>query len=452
MAMDREELFERTPVFKAIFKLTLPMVLGSVVSILYNLADTFFVGQLNDPIQNAAVTFVAPAMTLFYAITNLFGVGASSVMSRALGEKDENRVKRAAATGIYFALLFSILISIGSFILKRPVLELLGTTKDAMAETGAYLKWTVCLGAVPCIMNIMFGFLLRAEGRAMVSSLGMMSGCLINIILDPFFILPFGLNLGAEGAALATFISNCLACLFFIIYLKVMRGKTYVNLLFENICLKKNVFSDMLVVGIPGVFQNNLNVISMIVMNNLMSAYSENAVAAMGIANKVNQLPIQIIFGLSQGVMPLIGYNYASKDNARMKEIIRKTMFISISSLLVVTAVFILGGEFITSLFMKNEEIVDVGGIFLNGFGISLVFMSIDFMAVAVSQAFGIGKYPLVFSFIRKAFLEIPFMLFYNKAFGLNGIAYAQCSAEIIMSIVGIVILRKLIKDAERRL
>lgn len=449
--MDREELFERTPVMRAIFKLTLPMIFGSLVSILYNLADTFFVGKLDDPIQNAAVTFVAPAMTLFYAITNLFGVGASSIMSRALGQKDYERVKRASATGIYFGLVFAALLSLASIVFNGAVLKILGTTQEALAVTKQYMFWTVCIGSIPGIMNIMFGFLLRAEGRALIASIGMMSGCLINIILDPFFILPFGLNMGAEGAAAATFISNCVATLFFVIFIITQKEKTLVCVNPRYISFKKNIIAEMFIVGVPGVFQNNLNVISMTIMNNLMSNYSEDAVAAMGIAGKVNQLPIQIIFGFSQGIMPLIGYTYASGNNARMKETIKKTLIITISALSVVTLAFIFGGETITSWFMKNESISQIGGMFLKGFGISLIFMCLDFTAVGISQAFGIGKYALIFSFLRKAFLEIPLMFLYNHFFKLSGIAFCQCSAEIVMSIVAIFVIRKLIADAEKR-
>lgn len=183
MSASKEELFERMPVTKAIFNLTIPMIIGSVVSIAYNLADTFFVGQLNDPAQNAAVTLVAPAMTLFYAITNLFGIGASSLMSRKLGSKEFDDVRKASATGIYFGLFFAILISACVLLFMHPVLVLLGTNEETYAVTEKYLFWTVGLGAVPGILNILFSFIIRAEGRSMHASIGAMSGCILNIIL-----------------------------------------------------------------------------------------------------------------------------------------------------------------------------------------------------------------------------------------------------------------------------
>lgn len=436
--ISREELFESTPVWKAIFTLTIPMIIGSIVSMVYNLSDTYFVGALGDSVQNAAITLAAPAMTLFYAVTNLFGIGASSLMSRALGLKDGETVRRASATGIYFALFFAALLSAVTLIFNRETLSILGTTEVTYTATKQYLFWTVGVGSVPSIMSIMFGYLIRAEGRSMQASIGQMCGCLLNIILDPFFIFPWGLNLGAAGAGLATFISNCTACLYFLILLIRLGDSTYVSLNPHNITFKKNILSNIFIVGVPGVFQNILNVISMTILNNIVAKYGENAVAAVGIASKINQLPIQIVFGFTQGVMPLIGYNYACKNFARMKETIRKTYIVTISALAAIMVVFNVFGQPLVRLFLDMDEIAVIGGRFLSGFGISLVFMCIDFMVVGISQAFGIGRIALIFSFLRKAFLEIPFIFLYNAVAGMNGIAYAQCSAEIIMAVIAL--------------
>ncbi len=182
----REELFENMPVWNAIFTLTIPMIISSIVSILYNLADTYFVGMINDPLQNAAVTLAAPAMTLFFAVTNLFGIGASSLMSRAMGMKEPEKVRKASATGLYFGLFCAVLLSLITLIFNEPTLKILGTDSETYTATKNYMFWTVCVGSVPAIMNILFGFLLRAEGRSMHAGVGVMSGCLLNIILDPF--------------------------------------------------------------------------------------------------------------------------------------------------------------------------------------------------------------------------------------------------------------------------
>lgn len=444
-AMSREYLFEKASVWQAIVQLTIPMIISSAVSMVYNLSDTYFVGALNDSVQNAAITLAAPAMTLFYGVTNLFGIGASSLMSRSMGAKDTKTVRKASATGLYFALAFAALLSVVTIVFNKQTLGILGTDADTFEATKGYMFWTVCLGSVPGIMSIMFSYLLRAEGRSMQASIGQVSGCVLNIILDPFFISPWGLNLGAEGAGMATFIANCVACTYFLIYIFVQKERTYVCLNPHYVTFSKYVLSNIFIVGVPGIFQNVLNVVSMTILNNIVAQYGANVIAAVGIANKINQLPIQIVFGFTQGVMPLIGYNFANKNFPRMKESIKKTYIITISTLMCILVLFNVAGQPIVRLFMDNDEIVRTGAWFMSGFGLSLPFMCIDFMVVGISQAFGVGKYALAFSFIRKIFLEIPLILLLNTFAQVNGIAYAQCITEVVMAVLAIFVQKSLL-------
>ena len=228
-------LFEQTPIPRAVAKLAVPTILSSLVMVIYNLADTYFVGMLNDPVQNAAVTLAAPVLLAFNAVNNLFGVGASSMMSRALGRKDYDTVYRSSAFGFYCAVVCGILFSLGCTLFRQPLLALLGADANTAAATDGYLLWTVLFGATPAILNVVMAYLVRSEGAALHASIGTMSGCALNIVLDPIFILPWGLNMGAAGAGLATFLSNCVACLYFFILLLVKRGRTYV-------CIRPRMF------------------------------------------------------------------------------------------------------------------------------------------------------------------------------------------------------------------
>ena len=205
---DKIILFEQTPIPKAVVKLAVPTILSSLVMVLYNLADTYFVGMCNDPIQNAAVTLAAPVLLAFNAVTNLFGIGSSSMMSRALGRKDYDTVYKSSALGFYCAAVSGVLFALACLVFNIPLLRMLGANADTMAATGEYLKWTAIYGAVPAILNVVMAYMVRAEGAALHASMGTMSGCFLNIILDPIFILPWGLDMGAEGAGLATFLSN----------------------------------------------------------------------------------------------------------------------------------------------------------------------------------------------------------------------------------------------------
>ena len=212
----RQALFESVPIPKAVATLAVPTILSSLVMILYNLADTYFVGMLNNPIENAAVTLAAPVLLAFNAVNNLFGVGSSSMMSRALGRKDYETVSRSSAFGFYMAIACGIVFSLLCTAFSGPLLALLGADETTAQATAGYMKWTVNFGAVPAILNVVMAYLVRSEGAAMHASIGTMSGCLLNIALDPVFILPWGLNMGAEGAGLATFLSNCVACAVFL--------------------------------------------------------------------------------------------------------------------------------------------------------------------------------------------------------------------------------------------
>ena len=300
-------LFEQSPIPKAVATLAVPTVLSQLVMVLYNLADTFWVGMLNNAVQNAAVTLAAPVLLAFNAINNLFGVGSSSMMSRALGRKDYETVSRSSAFGFYCSIICGIIFSLLCTVFQNPLLVLLGADETTMQATREYMFWTVNCGAVPAILNVVMAYLVRSEGSAMHASIGTMSGCLLNIVLDPVFILPWGFDMGAGGAGLATFLSNCVACLYFFVLLFIKRGNTFVCIDPKKLSFQKDIVSGVCAVGIPASIQNLLNVTGMTILNNFSSSYGASAVAAIGICQKIYMVPMYISQGISQGVMPLIG-------------------------------------------------------------------------------------------------------------------------------------------------
>ena len=443
-------LFEEIPIPKAVATLAVPTVLSSLVMVLYNLADTYFVGMCNDPIQNAAVTLAAPVLLAFNAVNNLFGVGSSSMMSRALGRKDYDTVYKSSAFGFYCALLSGILFSLLCWIFYQPLLHILGADIHTASATGAYLKWTAIFGAAPSILNVVLAYMVRSEGSALHASIGTMSGCLLNIILDPVFILPWGLNLGAAGAGLATFLSNCGALLYFVLFLYKKRGETYVCIRPDKFTLERNIVRGVCNVGIPASIQNLLNVTGMTILNNFTSSFGADAVAAMGITQKINQVPMQIAMGLSQGIMPLVSYNYSSKNHKRMRETLSFTVKISQGFLCTVALLYFVFAGPLTRMFMDNEIIVGYGIKFLRGFCLGMPFLCMDFVAVGVFQAVGMGRYALVFAIMRKVVLEIPALYILNYVFPLYGLAYAQLTAEVVLAVVAVVVLARFFKKLER--
>lgn len=450
MDNSKTELFESMPIPKAVVTLSVPSVISSLVMVIYSLADTFFVGMMNDPVQNAAVTLAAPLLLAFNAVNNLFGIGSSSMMSRALGRKDYDTVYRSSAFGFYASLICSLLFSLLYGVLQSPILVMLGANAETMQATADYLFWTVLLGSAPSILNVVLAYLVRAEGSSLHASIGTMCGCLLNIVLDPIFILPWGLNLGAAGAGCATCLSNTVACLYFFVLLFVKRGKTYVCIKPSMFRPSKQIVKGVCGVGIPASIQNLLNVTGMTILNNYTSAYGSDPVAAMGIAQRVNIVPFQIAMGFSQGIMPLISYNYTSGNIKRMKKTFMFTAKISLGFILAVMLTFLFAAEPIISMFMKNESIVAYGAAFQRGFCFALPFLCIDFLALGVFQSCGMGMKSFIFAVVRKIVLEIPALFVLNWLFPLYGLAYAQFVAELILGTIAVVVLVRMFRRLER--
>ena len=446
---EKQELFETMPIPRAYMTVTIPVVVSSMVTVIYNLADTFFVGMIGDPIENAAVTLVYPLMLAFYAINNLFGVGTSSMMSRCMGAGDGEKTKSCAAFGFYGALGSALVFSLICTVLRTPLLRMLGADAQTFDATYRYMFWTVCLGAVPTILNVVQSFMVRSEGSAMHASIGTMSGCILNIILDPIFILPWGLNMGAEGAGLATFVSNMVAMLYFVILSLTKGSRTYVSMDLRRLRhLSRDVVTGIMGVGLPASFQNLVNVLGTAILNNFAAAFGAAAVAAMGIASKLHQVYFQIMMGAGQGIMPLVGYNYTSGNRSRMKHCIRFSLSVTVPLGLLVSLVYWLRAPELVRLFMDNGEIVAYGTEFLRAMVFSMVPITVDFTTLGVFQALGMGKNSLIYALLRKVVMEIPLLFLLNRLWPLYGLPYAQVISECVLALVSIVMLRRIFRNS----
>lgn len=440
------ELFETMPIPRAVANLSVPMVFSSLVMVLYNMADTYFVGMLNNPIETSAVTLAGPVLLAFNAVNNLFGVGTSSMMSRCMGRRDYETVRQSSAFGFFCSLICGVLFGLLCALFHNPLLTVLGADELTRSATQGYMFWTVYLGAAPAILNVVLAYLVRSEGASLHASIGTMSGCILNMILDPLFILPFGLNMGAAGAGFATFLSNCIACIYFFILLYVKRGHTFVCIDPRQIRIRRKIITEICGVGIPAAIQNLLNVTGMTLLNNFTSAYGPDAVAAMGISYKLYMVPLQITLGFSQGIMPLISYNFTSGNRKRMRESILFSMKVMIPLLALVTLVYYIGADSLIRIFMNSSSIITYGSGYLHGFCLGLVFLAVDFLAVGVFQALGFGRYALLFAVMRKIVLEIPALIIYNMLFPPYGIAYAQFTAEVVLSVCALFLLRHIFR------
>ncbi len=403
--------------------------------------------MLNNPVENAAVTLVYPVTLAFNAVNNLFGVGVSSAMSRHLGRKAYDQVRVCSAFGFYGAMISGLLFSALCILFRLPLLTLLGTDAQTLDATAGYLHWTVCCGALPAILNVVQSYMVRSEGSTLHASIGTMSGCLLNIVLDPIFILPWGLNMGAAGAGLATFLSNCVACLYFVVLARIKKGKTFVSMDLRLLPkLTAEQIRDILGVGIPASIQNLLNVTGTTLLNNFTAPFGAAAIAAMGISQKLYMIPMQVSLGFSQGIMPLVSYNYASGNRKRMKQTILFAMRIIVCSMLFLTVVYYLSAPAMIRAFMDSEEIIAYGSRFLRVMSLGFVFLCTDFLAVGVFQALGMGRNALLFAICRKLVLEIPLLFLLNHFYPLYGLPFAQLITEIFLSCLGVIMLRRIFR------
>ena len=449
MSNANEALFERTPIPAAIRTLMLPTIFGSLVMVLYSLADTLFVGMLHDEVQSAAVSLAAPALLAFNAVNNLFGVGASSMMSRALGRKEYHNVRASASFGFYGSLICGVLLSVFCGAFLQPLMVMLGALPDTIEATGNYMRWAVVWGAAPSILNVVLGYLVRAEGAALHASIGTMSGCVLNMILDPICILPWGLGMGAAGAGFATFISNCFACGYFLVLLLVQKDRTNIKLSPKYFRPTKQIVLGVCGVGIPAAIQNLLNVTGMTILNNFIKGYGASAMAAVGIAQKIYMVPVQIALGGTQGVMPLVGYSYSAHNTQRFRDSIRFVLKLLLPAIVLICAACWIFARPLIGMFLNTPEVVDYGVLFLRGFVCSLPFMIVDFMAVGVFQSVGMGKKSLIFAILRKIVLEIPAIIVLNAIFHASGITYAAMVAESVLAVAGVSQMRKITAGME---
>lgn len=444
------ELFEKTPIPSAVAKLSVPAVMSTIVMVIYSLADTYFVGCLESQVESSAVTLAAPALLAFNAVTNLFGVGGSSLMSRCLGSKEYDKVKKTSSFCFYISLALALIISLAVCIFNTPFLHLLGAEDINIDATGKYVFWTVILGAVPAIGNVILSNIIRSEGESLHASVGVISGCVLNIILDPIFVWPKFLGMGAAGAGCATFVSNSVACIYILTVIFVKRKKLVVTINPRFFCFDKTIIKGVLSVGIPAAIQNLLNVTGTLILNRFTGKYGVAAVTAMGNAHKVNMLPLYLTMGMTQGIMPLISYNYSNGNIKRMKKAIMFVLYLSVGIAIALTGVIYGFSDKFIRFLINDDEVVMHGSILLREMSLGILFLAVDFLAVAVFQAIGKGIYSLVFAILRKIVLEIPAIVILNIIKPLYGMGYAQVISEVVLSVAALIMLARIFKKAEK--
>lgn len=436
MVVDEKErfLFERMSVPKAVMTLAVPTIISQVVTMVYNLADTFFIGQIGDAGMLAAVSLVSPWFNLLTALGNLFGLGAGSLVSRFMGAQREGEIRYVSSFSLWCGILVTALFSLASFVFRQPLLGFLGASGTSFAYAESYLVWVVCVGGVPTVVSLAMGHMLRSEGHARQASLGMMAGGILNVILDPIFIFILGLDVA--GAAIATMLSNCFSVLFFaIVYIRLAK-KTAVSFSVRNFSLRyvTGIFS----VGLASALATALGNLSNMTMVHLASAYGDVSVAAYGVVKRLDQFPLNVSMGLCQGFMPLVGYNYASGDYRRMRSISLFSWLAAMAMSALFVLVFEVFSPEILRLFTPESGTAMLGSVFLRIACIAVPFTSINFLISYTLQAMGKGLESAILTSCRQGLLNIPLLIVMDLLIGLYGMIWTQLVVELIMLPVSI--------------
>lgn len=449
MSLRKEtEIFENYSIPKAVAALALPTVITQIITIIYNFADTWYVGLTNNSAAIAALSVCMPIYVLMAAIANLFGIGASSVISRSLGARMPEKARRAFSFAFWGGIVVSILYSVIILLFRSELAYLIGGDADSFDFIQKYMFWTMIIGSLPTVLNSLFGHLIRSVGASKQASFGMSMGAVMNIILDPIFmfvLLPKGHEV--EGAAIATMLSNCCATLYFFFYLKQVKDSPVFTLAPSYALEDCKVWAEVLSIGLPAALSTSLAMLSNIFANSLVSNYGSKAVAGMGIAKKINTLAFNITLGLTQGVLPLIGYNYAAKKYKRMKDIVLFTLGVALSFTCFCVLLFEFNREFLVQFFIKDQETIYEGQRFLSIIALGVPLCAITYTMNTVFQATGQRKKSFILSILRKGLLDIPLMFLFRGMFERLGVVMATPVAEGISAIIAFVLFIPMVKE-----
>lgn len=429
---DRTELFEKLPVPQAAARQIIPAVASQMIALVYNLADTYFVGMLNDPEQTAAVTVVYASFVMLTAVSNLFGVGGGSALSRALGAKESQKAREISALSFWGGAGCSVLFSLLFLVFARPILFLSGAAPDTFAAAYRYALWAVVIGGPGTILNTLLANLVRAEGRAAAAAGGVALGGILNILLDPFFVLPRFLGMGAAGAGAATAVSNTAAAVYFLVYLWRKRRKTAISL--HPACLRfaARCLPDIMKSGFPSAVQYALTVVAIGAQSAFVSRYATEAVAGLGIVKKLDQLPLYFSIGVSNGLLPLLAYNHSSGNQERRRSFFRLGCAVSLAFSLLCLVVYEILAPSLALLFIKDPLTVEYSAGFLRRMVTAMPLMSICYPLIIQFQAMGKFRESMVCSVLRKGVLDIPLLFIMNGLFGLYGCMWVQPMVDAV--------------------
>lgn len=437
-------LFETVPVPKAFMTLALPVVLSKIVSLVYNMADTFFIARTGNTDLVAGVSICAPIFLLMVSLGDLFGLGGSSVMSRLFGQHKDEEGKRVSGFTFYSAIATGVLVAAIMLLLRSPILRMLGAEGEVFRYAGEYYNW-IALGAPFIILTLIPANQLRTEGLANIAMIGSIVGSIVNIILDPIFIL--GLNMGAGGAAIATVLGNIATDLIYALCISKKSQKLTIDPRLARIDLA--TIGAVLAIGLPSSINNLMNSFGTALLNRSLIVYGSDKVAAMGIASKVNMLVAMIMIAFAFGAQALIGYNYGAKNKQRLREVIKFDLLVQMVIAFAGGIILMIFAPQMIRLFMNDPAIIETGALLLRRMLLGLPFIGIFLVCSTLFMSAGKSLPTLILSLSRQGILFMIVLFALSKAFGYDGVITAQPVADLLSALLGLFLLKASRTDRE---
>lgn len=441
-----KEIFETKPIPAALAKMAIPTIVSQLITLVYNIADTWFIGQTNNPYMVAASSLVLTIFLMTAALANLFGVGGGNLVVRLLGGKDEEEAKKAASLSLVMAAGASLTFSVLCFLFMDPLLRLLGASDYTIGYAKQYLTFVVVIGAVPTVLANTMSAMVRNIGHSKEAGFGLGMGGVLNVILDPIFmfvIFPSGYQVA--GAAVATMLSNVITLIYFIFTYQKLKGETVLSLPRRVEKIRKDSLGSLFSVGIPAAMSLLLFDLTTMVINRLAAGHGDTQLAAIGIVLKVERLPLNIGIGICLGMTPLVAYNYASKNHKRMKEFFSAARFAGLVISVMCVVFYRFCAPYIVRAFISDADTVRYGTEFLQSRCFATPFMFLSFHMVHFMQAVNRGKVSFQLAVIRQICLNIPILILLNHFFGMSGIVWTQLIADAINVVVSYIIYGRLI-------
>lgn len=419
---------------KLIAKMAIPSIIGMLVIVIYNMADTFFVGQTHNDLMIAAVSVSTPVFMIFITLGSLIGTGAAALISQYIGRQNYQKAKQISATAIWFGIIISIILTIIITMFSKQISMFIGASDESLAYTNQYVL-IIGISAGAIILGNIFGHVIRSEGSSKESMFGSLIGTFLNIFLDPIFILV--LNLDVAGAAIATLISNLIACIYYFRYFSKNK-KTLLSIKYQDCLISFKNLKEIFITGLPIAIVNFTNSLSILLLNQYLVEFGDQYIASMGITLKLLLLTTLLQLGLANGILPILAFSKGANLKSRFLTCLKLSTIISIILGTILTIILFFTSPILVSMFSNNETIINVASNMTRFMIISTPVIGLFFLSIASLQALGKTILAMFVSSLRQGIIFIPLLVMMASLLQIQGIIITQPISDLVSILIAL--------------